>query len=107
MCLKRKESSVKMPGRIIDVNDTQITIRFIDTTKYKKGQFVIVGIPKQRTTALGKTISISDIIACGEIANVDHDTIIINSAKSSPIIARLTIKDNCKKKCNMVVDRIA
>jgi hypothetical protein len=106
MCLKKKESSVKMPGRIIDVNDTQITIRFLDTTKYKKGQFVIVGIPKQRNTALGKTISVSDIIACGEITNVDQDTIVINSMRNGPIIARLTIKENYQKKCNMIVNRV-
>jgi hypothetical protein len=105
--LKKKNKSIKMEGLILSVDDNQITIRFFNTIKYKKGQFVTVGIPKQRMTALGKIVKISEIIACGEIVNVNQDTMTISSKRSGPIIARLAIKENYKKKCDMIVDRVA
>ena len=45
---KKKDKCVKMSGRILAVDDNQITIRFVNTIKYKKGQFVTIGISKQK-----------------------------------------------------------
>lgn len=106
MCLKKKESTVKMSGRILAVDDNQITIRFLNTINYKKGQFITIGIPKQRVTALGKVVNIAEIIACGEIDSVTQDTMVINSKKNGPIISRLAIKENYQKKCTMMVNRV-
>lgn len=102
----KENNHIKTSGLILDVNDNYITLRLFDATRYKKGQYVLVGIPFKRKTALGQSIWVSDNIACGEISNVNNDEITIKSSLNSPIIARLTVKDNIGKKHEMLIDRV-
>ena len=102
----KENNHIKTSGLIIDVNNDYITLRLFDATRYRKGQFLLVGIPFKRKTALGQFIWGSDTIACGEISNINNDEITIKSSLNGPLIARLTVKDNIGKKREMLIDRV-
>lgn len=103
---KKDKTHRKMSGKILDFDDNTITIALDDASYYKKNNYIIIGIPVLRNTARGEVIPVSDIVACGDILEVDGNNVKIRSQFNGPIIARLTVKEKLGQACEMIINKV-
>ncbi len=103
---KKDKTHRKMSGKILCFDSDTITIALDDVSSYKKNNYIIISVPVSRNTANGEVIPVSDIIACGDILEIDENNVKIRSHFSGPIIARLTVKEMLGKTCEMIVDKV-
>lgn len=104
----QKNTNMRVPGCIIAANDDMVTIEFSeDVSSYRNGQHIIVSIPYERKTALGPTINVAEIVAYGEISNIDNNVISIKSKRSNPIISKHVLLESQGKECVMIVEALS
>jgi hypothetical protein len=98
-------TSIRARGRIIAFSDDIVTIKSKQCASlFKSGQSVVVGIPYERKTALGKVLNVAEIIAHGKVSAVSDDVVVIKSKRSNPIISKTSLRDNYGKDRVLIVD---
>lgn len=104
---KQKTTSKKILGYITSISDYQVIVKLLDDTfPYRKGQRIILSIPNERKTALGKIVKVSEIVAHGRIADVSNEHVTIYSQQANPIISRSALRENQGKKGIIFVERV-
>lgn len=97
--IKVPKSGHKVVGSIASVNDHRVVVEISESSKhYHKGQHIIVSIPGERKTALGKIRKVSEVVAHGKITNISGNLVTIQSKQSNPIISGSALRENEGKK---------
>ena len=103
-CKTFENVSIKTYGCITVAADDSVTLKLYENVNTCcEGKHVSVGIPIKRETASGNTLNVLDIIAYGNISNVEQDVIKIQSNKNSSLIAKRTLSDCVGKVCELVI----
>lgn len=103
----RKNTNGKMSGYIIAVSDDMVIIKFSENmSSYRNGQHIIVSIPYERKTALGRTVNIAEIVAHGEISDISNNVVTIQSKRANPIISKSALRDGCGRERVMFVETL-
>lgn len=104
---KQKRTSRKVSGCIASVNDYRVVVYLSEeAAPYRKGQRIILSIPSERTTASGKVLRVSEILANGRITGVSNNSVTIQSKQANPIISRSALNENIGKKLEMFVENV-
>ena len=100
----KKNESRKVSGRIVVVSDDYVTVMVSENEpSYRSGQHIIVSIPYERKTALGKVVSVAEIVAKGEISDITDSVVTIQSRRASPLISQSALRDRFGKESIMFV----
>lgn len=104
---KQKQTSRKISGCIASVNDHRVVVNLTeDAISYQKGQRVILSIPSERKTALGRVVKVSEVVAHGKITDISNKSVTIHSKQANPIISKSALNENKGKKLDMFVEDV-
>lgn len=104
---KTQKRSSKVVGSITSSNDHRVIVKISgDITPYRKGQRIIVSIPNERKTALGKVLKVSEVVAHGKIINISGNIVTIQSKRTNPIISASALHENEGKESLIFVEKV-
>ena len=104
---KSPQKSTKVMGSITSSNDHRVIVKITgDISPYRKGQRIIVSIPHERKTALGKVLKVSEVVAHGKITNISDNIVTIQSKRTNPIISASALHENEGKERLIFVEKV-
>ena len=104
---KQKQTSWKISGHIASVNDYKVVVNLSgEAIPYRKGQRIVLSIPSERTTASGKVLKVSEVVAHGRITDISNESVTIQSRRANPIISRAALNESKGKKLDMFVEDV-
>ena len=103
----KKVASKKIKGHVTSATGDKVVLKISEgLVPCYEGQRVIVSIPYERKTALGKAVEVSKVVAYGEIVNVSQGVVTIQSKRSNPIISKYALGESKGKERIMLVENI-
>ena len=104
---KQKQTNRKVFGQIASANDYKVVVNLSDEAiPYRKGQHIILSISSKRTTASGKVLRVSEVVAHGRITDISKNSVTIQSKQANPIISKSALTENKGKKLDMFVENV-